>query len=259
MAKKRSTATRRAESRATAARAAAIRQEQARRERRRRSLVVTGVGVLVLAVVLVIGYVAQSARDSTGDSATAPAGAVGYALPVGRAGAPATVTIHEDFMCPFCADFEKASSGWLAQYAEQGKVAIRYSPISILDEGSDGTQYSTRAANAHAVVMDVSGPPVAKRFHDLLYANQPEEGTKGLDDQRLVGLAVEAEATRSAVEPGIADRSFEQWVKNATDAATKEDGYQGTPFVQLDGRKFDDYDSMAQLSANLRKAVDAAG
>jgi protein-disulfide isomerase len=258
MAKKRSTATRRAESQAASARAAAIRKEQERKERRRRSLVVTGVGAVVLLLVLAIGYAVQSSRDTTGASAAAPAGAVGtYSLPVGKASAPATVTVYEDFLCPFCGDFEKASRDWLAQYAADGKVAVRYRVISILDSGSNGTKYSTRAASALAVVLDKSGPEVAKKFHDLLYENQPEEGSDGLSDGRLVDLAVQAGATKSAVEPGIEKRAYEQWVENGTDAATKLKAYQGTPLVLLDGKAFTDYQSIDELSANLKKAVDA--
>ena len=255
MAKKRSAA-RRAESQAAAARAASIRREQERRERRRRSLVVTGVGLLLLALILVVGYVVQSSRDSTGGTAAAPAGAAGYALPVGQPDAPTTVTIYEDFLCPYCAEFEQASRDWLAQYAREGKVEVRYRAISILDDASNGTEYSTRAGNALAVVLDASGPGVAKSFHDTLFENQPDEGSDGLSDDRLVELAVAAGATRSAVEPGITNRTFEQWVANGTDAASKEDGYQGTPMVQVDGKLFDDYETMDQLSTNLKKAVD---
>ncbi|HYO40805.1 MAG TPA: DsbA family protein [Nocardioidaceae bacterium] len=258
MARKRSTATRRAESEAATARAAAIRAEQERRERRRRSLVVTAVGVAVLTLVLVIGYLVQASRDDTGEAATGPRGAVGYALEVGPATAPATVTIVEDPMCPFCGDFENASRGWLSDYAAAGKVRVRFRVISFLDDTSNGTEYSTRAASALAVVLDSSGPRVAKRFHDLLFENQPPEGSDGLSDSRLTGLAVQAGATRSAVEKGIRGRSFESWVNNATDAGTKLEGYQGTPFVQLDGEPFTDYDSVDELSANLRSAVDAA-
>jgi protein-disulfide isomerase len=260
MARKRSTATRRAESEAAAARAAAIRAEQERRERRRRSLVVTAVGVVVLALVLVTGFLVQSSRDRTGEAATAPRGAVGrYALEIGTATAPATVTVVEDPMCPFCADFEKASRSWLSDYATAGKVRVRYRVISFLDDRSNGTEYSTRAASALAVVLDASGPAVAKRFHDLLFDNQPPEDSDGLSDSRLTSLAVQAGAPRAAVEEGIRTRAFEGWVANATDAGTQLEGYQGTPYVQLDGRPFTDYETVEELSANLRSAVDAAG
>ena len=258
MAKKRSTATRRAESLAASERAAAIRREQERKERRRRSLVVTLVGVAVLAIVLVVGIAVRSAQDTTGADAGTPAGAVQtYALPVGRTSAPVTVDVYEDFMCPICGEFEKASNSWLQEYAAQGKVAIRYHAISILDRASNGTDYSTRSASALGAVLDASGPEVAKKFHDLLYADQPEENSDGLSDDRLVDLAVQAGATRDQVRPAVEKRSYEQWVKNSTDATDKLDGFQGTPFVRVDGKALQGA-SIDQLSANLKQQVDAA-
>ncbi len=201
----------------------------------------------------------QSSRDTTGSSTAAPTGAVDtYALPVGDASAPATVTIYEDFMCPFCGQLEATSRTWLAQYAADGKVAVRYVPISILDGASSGTEYSTRAASALAVVLDTSGPEVAKKFHDLLYENQPAENSEGLSDATLVDLAVRAGAEKSAVSSGIDDRSYAGWVKNSTDEASKQDGYQGTPYVQLDGKPFQGGQSVEEVSAALKKAVDDA-
>src|SRR5690242_10479499 len=126
MAKKKSTATRRKESQAASERAAAIRAEQERKERRRRSLVVTGIGTAVLVLIVVIFAIFQSSRDTTGKSGAAPAGAVGYTLPVGKASAPVKVTLYEDFICPFCGEFEAATRTKLQSAADSGKVRLQY-------------------------------------------------------------------------------------------------------------------------------------
>ncbi len=255
MAKKRSTATRRAQAEAAAARAAEIRRVQQRKESQRRTLLVGGAVVAVLALVLVLGYLFQSARDSTGASATPPDGAVDtYALAVGEASAPVTVEIYEDFLCPFCGQFEQETGAWLEEYAAQGKVQVRYHAVSILDSKSS-TDYSTRAANALAVVLDASGTEVAKTFHDSLFEDQPAEGSAGRDDDELVDLAVAAGATESAVRPGIEDLAFEQWVENGTDAASKVEGYQGTPLVLLDGAPLDG--DIAEMATALKEGIDA--
>ncbi len=257
MSRKKSTATRRAESQAAASRAAAIRAAQERQERRRRSLVVTAVGVLVLAIVLVIGYVVQSSRDTAGQAATAPSGAVGgYAVPAGPSTAPVKVAVYEDFLCPFCGQFEAASRDALEKQVEAGQVQIQYHVVNFLDRSST-TEYSTRAANALAVVLDTSGPEVAKRFHDLLFEHQPEEGSAGLSDARLVAYAVQAGATKSAVQPGITDRTYEQWVNNVNDQASK-DGVNQTPTVKVDGKTVE-YKTIDELVAKVEKAVGAAG
>jgi protein-disulfide isomerase len=255
MSKKRSTSTRRAESQAASARAAAIREEQERKERRRRSFVVSGVVVAVLVLLLAIGYAVQSRRDTSTASATAPAGAVsGLAVPAGKASAPVKVAVYEDFMCPFCGQFEAAGRSAFSKDIAAGKVQFQYHVLTFLDDRTS-TEYSSRAANALAVVLDTSGPKVAKRFHDLLFENQPAEGSAGLTDARLVDYAVQAGATRSAVSAGISDRTFEQWVANVGDRASK-DGVSSTPTVRIDGRTVG-FTTTDELVAEVQKAVDA--
>lgn len=234
MSRKKSTATRRKESQAASERAAAIRQEQERKERRRRSLVVTAVGVAVLAIVLVIGTLARSSSDSTSGSSAAPSGAVGYAVPDGKASAPVTITVYEDFMCPFCGQFESASRTRLQAAVDSGKARLKYHALNFLSRSST-TDYSLRAANAYAAVLDTAGPDAAKKFHDLLFEHQPEEGSAGLSDGQLLDFAVEAGAKRSEVSGKISDGSFEGWVKKGTSQASKR-GVTSTPTVQINGK-----------------------
>jgi protein-disulfide isomerase len=239
MSKKKSNATRRAENLAAAERAAAVRREHEAKERRRRTLVVTAVVIAVLALLLAVGYAVQSSRDTTGQATTPPEGvAEKYAVPRGEDGAPVTVTVFEDFMCPFCGDFEAASEPVLARYVDSGDVQVHYRVISFLDRASSGAEYSTRAMSAIGVVLDTSGREVAGRFHDLLFENQPEEGTDGLSDDELIDLAVETGATRDRVAGPIEQRKFEQWVRNATDAANQA-GVSSTPTVMVDGERLD--------------------
>lgn len=256
MAKKKSTATRRAEQTAAAERAAAIRQEQERKERRRRTLVIGGAIAAVLTLILLAGYAVQTARDTTGEVGAAPSGTVGeggYAVPRGQESAPVTVTIFEDFMCPFCGDFEAAGEPLLAEYVDRGDVQVHYRALSFLDGASEGSEYSTRAMNAFGVVLDTAGPDVAAAFHDLLFANQPEEGTSGPSDEELIAYAVEAGASEDAVSGPIKNRKFEQWVLNATDASSKE-GVSSTPTVMVDGEVVE-FRTIEELLANTEAAI----
>lgn len=257
MSKKKSNATRRAEELAAHERAAEIRREHERKERRRRNAFVAAGVVVVLALVLGIGYAVQSSRDTTGQVATPPAGAVDdYALLRGDEDAPVTVTIFEDFMCPFCGDFEAASRTVLSSYVDAGDVRVEYRVLSFLDRASNGTDYSTRSMNALGVVLDTAGADTAVAFHDLLFENQPEEGTDGLSDDELIDLAVEAGATRNQVTAPIEQRKFEQWVSNATDAANR-DGVSSTPTVLVDGEQLE-ATTIDGLVTELQEAVEAA-
>lgn len=255
MAKKKSTATRRAEQQAAAERAAAIRHEQERRERRRRTLTIGGVVAAVLTLVLIAGYAVQSARDTTGEAGVVPSGVVDdYAVPWGERSAPVTVTIYEDFLCPFCGDFEAASAALLQEYVDAGDVQVEYRVLSFLDGASDGSDYSTRAMNALGAVLDTAGPDAAKRFHDLLFENQPEEGTPGPTDDELIAYAVEAGAREDAVAAPIRERRFEQWVVNATDASSQE-GVSSTPTVMVDGEVVE-FETIDGLLADTEAAIE---
>jgi len=237
--------------------AAEIRREHRRRQQRRRNLLVTSAVLAVLAVIAGIGYAVQSGRDTTGRAETAPHGATSaYGVPRGSADAPVTVTVYEDFMCAVCHELEQATSTWLPSYIDDGKVRVEYRPIAFLNRFSSGIEYSTRAANAYAAVLDTAGPDAAGKFHDLLFANQPEEGSSGLSDSRLVELAVQAGAPEADVRRAVQDRTFEQWVDNATDRASK-DKVTGTPTVEVDGERLDPL-PIPQTDAALHAAIDKA-
>lgn len=251
MSKKRSTATRRADSQAAAARAAAIRKEQERKERRRKTLLI-GAALALVAIVatLVVSYI-----DRTGQPATPPGGAVAtYAVPAGPASAPVKIAVYEDFMCPYCGQFEAATRAALQKQVDAGRVQLQYHVLNFLDDSST-TKYSTRSANALAVVLDTSGPVVAKKFHDLLYEHQPQEGSAGLSDAQLIDYAVQAGASRSAVADGIAKRTFERWVDNVWNQASK-DGVTSTPTVMINGKTVK-YQQVSQLVTAVEKAAGA--
>ena len=255
MSKMQSKATKQTNAAAAAERAAAIRAEQASKEKRRRAIVITVAVLAVLAVILGIGIAVQAGRDTTGQVASAPSGVVDqYAVPVGDP-APVPVDVYEDFMCPFCGQFEAAAGDVLQKYVDQGDVRVRYHVIAFLDEAST-TDYSTRAMNAYAVVLDTAGREAAKEFHDSLYANQPAEGSAGLSDQELIDLAVRAGASRSAVAGPIRAVKFEQWVENATDAASQDD-VNSTPTVIVDGTRVE-ATTIDGLVADMQDAIEAA-
>ena len=238
-------------SRAERAAAAVIAQQ--RQEQRRRALILGGVlGVLLLIAVALI-YGLSSKSDTSGAAATPPGGVTDtYSVVVGDASAPKTLTVYEDFQCPICRDFEAATRDKLAAAVDAGKVKVDYRMVAFLDRAST-TDYSSRALNAAAVVLDTSGVDVFKKFHDLLYENQPEEGSAGLTDDQLVQYAVQAGARESAVRPGIEGNDFHQWTINATDQMSKN-GVNATPTVLVDGKPAGN-----TLADAITAATDAAG
>jgi protein-disulfide isomerase len=233
-----------------AERAAVLLREQRARERRR-NLLTGGVVAAVLVVLVVVGIVISRGADDGVDTSlpVTQAGGSDYGLTVGDPDAPNEIVIYEDFLCPFCGELEAQANERLSALAADGKVYIDYRPFDLLGD------YSARAASALAVVLDKSGPDVAKKFHDLLYANQPQEGDEPYPDANwLVEKAVEAGADEAAVRPGI-EEGESDWVKQATQEAN-DAGVHSTPTVLLNGKKFTDYRTVDDLANNLVAAVE---
>ncbi|MCZ2830501.1 thioredoxin domain-containing protein [Modestobacter sp. VKM Ac-2986] len=221
-------------------------------QRRRRTMVGGVVAAAVLVVALVAVVLVQTHRTSTDAAASPPNTVDGYAFAVGPADAPVTVDVYEDFQCPACAQLEQTSGDTLASLVDVGTVQVRYHGMAFLDQAST-TDYSTRALNAAAVVAE-SGTDAYRAFHDLLFADQPAEGTAGLSDDQLVEHAAQAGAVGAGVESGIRDLRYGDWVAAATEQASK-DGVSGTPTVLVDGRQLEG----AELTpAGITAAVQAA-
>lgn len=228
-----------------ASRAAAALEAQQREERRRRNLMVGGV-VVGIVVILLAGWLIARSLDTT-DDVSAPAAGSEFGLTIGPSDAPHEVIIYEDFLCPFCGEFERASSEDLEALAADGKVKVEYRPFNLLSNIGD---YSERSAGAFSIVLDASGADVAKRFHDLLFENQPSESGPFPSHDELVDLAVEAGAEEDDVRSAIEGGEGADWVTRATEAAF-DAGVTGTPTVLLDGEVFQDGRTAEQLAENL--------
>ena len=223
-------------------RAKAQAEERRRAQKRKEQLTLVAVvlGVLVLVAGLFFGYRALNPSKP----ATPPEGATdSFGLRLGEAEAPKTVVIYEDFLCPPCGALEQAASDRLDAAVEAGELSVEYRPVAYLEQYGD---YSKEATNAFAVVLDSAGPEVAKEFHDLLFADQPEESGDKPGEDELVELAVEAGAEEAEVRPGIEDMTFEGWVEAASESASRDEGVNQTPTVLVDGERIE-FETIAEL------------
>src|SRR5690606_11469343 len=130
--------------------------------------VILGV-VAVLAVVALV--VVTSSRSSEGPlnmasdgivlsgdtlAATSTPALESGALPVANTATsdPLSIVIYVDYMCPYCSQFESVNGSLVEQLVTSGVATLEIHPIAILDNSSQGTKYSTRAANAMACVAN---------------------------------------------------------------------------------------------------------
>lgn len=290
------------------AKAAAMRAEQERKAKRTRLLAVGGLlaAVLVLGGVI-FGIVRQGQANAeaygdvlyaggtentlvpafsdieTPDAADDTGGIPVSAAGVGEAGEDdVVVEVYFDFMCPYCGMFDRANGSELEAMTTTEGVTVVYKNIAFLDGNSQGTFYSTRAANAAATVA-AQDPENYTKFVTALYTeeNQPKEGTAGLKDKRIAEIAVEvgvpqavADAFTTTVdgsyEVATSDdeketregswRTFAPFVSATTAQAGEDLGGLSTPTVLIDGTKFEgDLYTQGPLTQAVIDAVTAKG
>lgn len=244
-------------SRGTNQRAAAKRIVEQQKAREKRRAVTLWTSVAVVAVLLIaglIGWGVLAGQDKDASSAAVPPTAVddGTAFAIGDG--PVTIDVYEDFMCPICHEFETSAAPTLQQMVTDKKVTVRYHPISILDRASNGTRYSTRSAGASAAAAE--GGKFLE-YHNVLFANQPAEGSDGLTDAKLIELGASVGLTGATFTDAINQQTYDAWAAQATDKASAK-GVTGTPTVLIDGQKVTEAGGGVPTPATLEAKVAAA-
>ncbi|MDR3360940.1 MAG: thioredoxin domain-containing protein [Bifidobacteriaceae bacterium] len=218
---------------AALAEAERLKAQQAAKDRRRKLIGVgIGLGVIVAAVVVVI-LVLQATGGKDYSTLERPSGAneagsvvIGQDLKPG--GEPASgddvvvMRIYSDYMCPGCAGVERRLGTRLEELAESGDIKLEIQPVSFLDRLSQGTEYSTRAANAAATVARYA-PDQFLAFHSKLFEKdvQPAENSEGLTDEKLAELAQGLGVPQDVTER-FAAREFADWVDYSTTQAQNQ-------------------------------------
>jgi protein-disulfide isomerase len=222
------------------ARAAAAR----RRAKRNRILAACG-GLVVVGLLVAIGVTLVNAAGGASrvdgtvpTTLVTPAGATAAgAIRIGNLAAPVRVEVYLDYMCPYCDRFDHANADEINRMIAAGTARLDLYPMSFLDKMSNGTRYSTRAANAVATVAD-RAPDKVLPLTRALFAQQPAEGSRGLTDDQIANLARGAGVPQDVIDT-FADRTFEPWIAALTDKAFAG-GITATPTVKINGTAFKD-------------------
>nr|WP_296073326.1 thioredoxin domain-containing protein [uncultured Actinoplanes sp.] len=209
-------------------------EQQKAAERRRRVTIWTSVAVVaVLVIAGLIGWTTLSGQEQTdAGKLTTPSVAVDDSTAFSVGSGPVVVDLYEDFMCPICHQFENTTGPTIKQMVSQNKITVRYHPVSILDRASNGTEYSTRSAGAAAAAA-VDGKFL--QYHDVLYANQPEENSDGLTNAKLIELG-KSVGLGDSFATAVNDKTYEPWVAKVTDTFSSR-GYNGTPTIVVAGKQ----------------------
>ncbi|MGR4010037.1 DsbA family protein [Leucobacter sp. 1207-22] len=133
-----------------------------------------------------------TSTDSVVASAPLSAGADRVATDTSSVKAPTQVSVFVDFMCPACGSFEQTFGEMLTEKVDAGEISLEVTPLTFLNRMSQGTNYSTRAANLFACTVSQQPEYAYELQSTLLSAKvQPAENTKGLSNEELVKLAKE--------------------------------------------------------------------
>ncbi len=146
----------------------------------------------------------------------------------------ATLTVYEDFLCPFCGRFEQVYGPSISKLITDGRIAVDYTMVSIVGQG-DVTSYSVRAGAAAYCVADADTAAFS-RFHAALFAHQPDEwADKFPSDNELV-----AQAKKAGAPDSVADCITSGENRDMVNDAVKSSGINSTPTVLLNGSDIGD-------------------
>ena len=269
-----------------------IREAQAKKDKRNKLMIGWGIVVAVVAILVVVGLVvagniqrnapvadqgptpananvhggvtllantdvaktepATVDAASLGDAPKTPPAEVVAPGAEAEAGKPVKVVLYVDFICPVCKNFETQYNDQLTTLRNDGKITLEYRPLGFLDSRST-TNYSSRAANAAACVVNTAPEKYADYFN-ALYAQQPAEGSAGLSDNDLKKMASDM-----GVDIGscVDDKTYRPYVKYTTKEAAAI-GVSGTPTVFVDGKQWGKGDSAQTPFPDFLQAAIAA-
>ncbi|MGV9255619.1 DsbA family protein [Streptomyces sp. NPDC003697] len=200
--------------------------------------------VCAVAVLMVVGCGQRHARYgpdfASAEELPEKLGADGTTITVGDPDAPVTVHLHEDPRCPYCEEFETAGGGpRLREAMLDRRARAEYTLASFLDERVGGTG-SKKAVNALRAALE-EGKFV--EYHEVLYANQPEESTDGYTDAYLLQLAGKVKGLRGPeFDAAVRSMKYRGFVTDSQKAYEKAGGARepegpGTPTALINGKR----------------------
>lgn len=242
----------------------------------RARIVVAVVVVLVVAGAVVAGVLFQRHKTTAMAQAVIPAktvaGSVRYPASIDRANATVLVgkvdakiiiDTYEDFLCPYCGDYESTNFSNIEKQLEAGTVQVRYHIINLLDQGSNPAGYSLMAANIALAVATVA-PDKFINFHYSLYNMQPRENGPGWTQAQLTSLANRLGVSGSEFEKLVNNKTYDRQITSNLTAAEQDqslwqpDGRGGrtfgTPTIVANGQ-LQDWQHNAHWLDTLTKAA----
>lgn len=211
------------------------------------------VGVLIVAVV---------AANQLGGRVTGTFRDPGMAYPpalldgasIGKAGAPVTMDVYEDFQCPICGQYSLSIEPVLVNsYVQTGVLRIVHHDIAILGRG--GADDESKLAATGAACANDQG-----KYWDYahwIYDNQDGENAGGFRRDRLTAIAEAAGVDTTNFGACLNDAAQ---IQKVADISTKALGLgiNSTPTMYIAGQQIVGLKSAQELGALIEAAAAAS-
>ncbi len=149
--------------------------------RSRRVLLTLTLTIAVLATAALIASGQLGGGGGTGDAEGLYSGIPQSGTTLGEADAPVTISVYEDFQCPFCGRFgREVLPGVIRDHVETGEAKVVSRPLTFLGEDSVEAARAALAAGEQDLYW---------QYHSLLFENQGAENSGYVTDGFLDGLA----------------------------------------------------------------------
>ncbi len=233
-------------------------RDRRRREQIRNRIIVI-VAVVVVALLVTFALIIPSMNTARTAAAATQAAANATPVPVititprvfkanvngthlGDPNAPVKLDAYEDFRCSACLYYtQNIEPLVIKNYVETGKVYYTYHFFIVID-GNDGTDASTRSANA-ALCANEQGH--FWDYHDTLYANQITESASLYTDARLTTMAENLKLDMTAFNTCYAAKKYASVVQADITQGEKLN-ISGTPSIFVNGTQVADFRNTTQ-------------
>ncbi len=140
---------------------------------------------------------------------------------LGKADAPITIAVFDDFECPYCAKAVPLFKQVMQQYSGKVKMVFKNFPLS----------FHKNARPAAIAALAADRQDKFWQFHDLLFANHSQ-----LTAAKIQQLAEQAGLNMEQFNRDRADQELQRMINNDLQEGKKV-GVRGTPTVFINGRR----------------------
>jgi len=206
-----------------------VREQIERERRRKRTAWIAIIALGALAIGGVVGWTIYASNRASGVNTPAETNSAGNGIVTGSG--PVVVEDYVDFLCPYCKVYHDDAAVNVAKLLAENKITLIQHPVAYLDRFSTNN-YSTRASAASGCAADDGH---FQEYVNVLFANQPAEGSAGPTDDQLIKLGTDNGLSENFARC-VRDKKYVTWAKKVSDDAG-EAGVTGTPTVFVNGKK----------------------